>query len=745
MKDPRRPDHGVPGQCLTAGAAVAVWAQEVAEAAQGVRGATDEIGDVWKGTAAEQFAVSIAVLDAQATPVADRWGRIARALDAYGSTLAALQVDGDSARRALTDAEDEIEVLERRLARAQAELLAGDGTAAGQVRQLRGQIADEGRVVSGALRALEDIADARTRLDSRTVEDLLDAPGPRAQEWAGIAYQANGAPRPDDEVLRDLVDRLQGPALTAGDYDLLAQFLALHGHDPDAMADLVAALGAAGLVGIINSFAATGLENLHPPSEIGSEALCSALAAALAAASVTWSAQEQAEFGRALIDAAGVNLQQVVGAEVTGAHAVALLLGSGGLAPGVALGAFERVEQIRGQDEARFAALTFSGGVRDTGSGVWEHQPANLMATIFAQLCRAPGAARRFFGSRPGEVTAYWFGQHDWSGNQFAAPAALLDAIVNDPAAQVDRYAHPPTAGWAATVAFASQAFEALGGNLTLTLGTLSTEASVDIAQALGAFAPEIAAGLLTIGGDQKAEDVTTAGPRGAMVEVPRLTARPGNLGRLLGVATVDRDALATFGMCVAAYAARVRSLVTGPDHPTLSAARDALRGAVALFAMLHASYSLEAANHAQRVSDEARAGLDSLFGLLALLPVGSAGNVVVDFVPQVGAVGAEQVAERLWPGVKSPQEIDAIVEAGHAAGDDVLSEYRGALAADWAQIGPPYVTEGGTLAAPGDLLDQMVGQYHTTAGAFGNDNGTGAFGVFVPGEEEPRDREDMP
>lgn len=747
MIDPRWPDHGVPDQCLSAGEQLEAWKEELADAADTVDRERAGMDEVWSGRGAQAFGSSVGALRREADAVVAAWQRLAAAVDGYGRALGALQEDADDARRRLDLAEDELEALEPRLARAKIDALTGDSQAAWLVRTLGEQVADERREVAKQLGVLEEIGEERAALDVQTVEALLDAPGAGSQAWAAVAYQANGAPRGNDQIVADLVERLDHPAPIAADYDLLAQFLAMYGRDPQMMADFVGALGAERFAGLLNAFAPTGFGHLAVAPEVAADDLCAALATALATASRTWGAREQEEFGRALVDAVGANLPDLPGAQAAGVHAVAYLLAAPDLAPGVALGAMGRLEEVRVQDPGRFADLV--GADRVAGADVFGAPPPTLAGSVFGQLARVPDRALEFFMSRPGEVTDYWFGTHDWTADRFAGPGGLLDAIVNRPAAQVGHFADPFGAAWGATVGFASRAFQALGGNLALRVGALSEDAARGIAGALGAFVGEIGAGALVVGADRdQPGPVTIVGPDGTPTSVPGLTTKYGNLGRLLGIATVDPAGMAAYGDRVAGYAARVRDHVTGPGHPPMSTARNYLDQVGGLYGFLHGSYSFQAQHAAARVSDAARAELDRIFAVIGLLPGVSTGSSVADYLAQVALFGAEKGAESVWPGIKSPEELAAIIDAGLDAGVTALAGFRDAITSGWDAITPPYTHDadaGGGLARPGDLLDTMQGHYTWVANGSTNGITSDALDVWVVGEDEPRNREDMP
>lgn len=749
MSDPRHPDGGVPDQCASAAVSVDGFAQSLTDAAAEVRTEVAALDDrLWAGRAADAFRGSAATLGPRAEGVVAAWQRLAEAIEGYATALAALQLDGDATRTALTAAEDELADLRLRRARAQADVLHGDGTAAGQVVVLNEQIADEQRTVGRHLADLQHLATARTLLDERTAAELLAAPGAGAPAWADLAFRPNGSRRPVPDVVADVLDRLDRPGELAGeDYDLVAQLLALHSGDPDTMAAFVDGLGADGLMRFVNSFAGGGGPCGYPPGEVTATDLCEALAGGLATASQTWDRRRQIRFGRDLVDAAGENLTAAPGAELIGAQAVAYLIGTDGVAPAVALGALERLEEIRVEEPGRFADLTAT--IRDgaLGTGVFAHLPVSLPDAVFRQLAAIPDQALDLFATRPEATTEYWFGVHDWAHEGFTGPAVLVDAIVNRPEVQAVRWAVPPAAEWLRTVAFASDAFQALGGNVALRVGAMSPEAARAVAAGLGAFVGEVVGGvdLGRVDDDDGSRFVAVLGPNNELVMVPGLDTDAGNLSRLLGIALQEPQALARYGGAVGTYATRVRDYVLGPSHPSAEVAEKLLGQIGELYGLTYGSYAREAERRASALSDLARRELDRVFLLAALAPGVASGSAIVDYLVQIGLVGLEAGGEWAHPDIASPQELDAIIDAGLSEGEHALAGFAGSLTAGWGAVDPPYTTPDGRPVDVDALIETLTVDYSTFATAFSNDVGTGTYDVVVPGVPGLRNPGDMP
>jgi hypothetical protein len=511
------------------------------------------------------------------------------------------------------------------------------------------------------------------------------------------------------------------------------------------MSAFVAGLGPAGLVGLMNSFAATGGGGL-PRGEVAATDLAAALATGFATASRTWPPEEQHWFGRTLVDATGTGVTDHPGADGVGVQVVAHLLSAAGLAPRVALGALERVEELRVHDPDRFVLLTHTSGRHDAGSGIFAHRSISLAASVFEQIARIPDDALGFFASRPAEVTTYWFGQHDWSGNRFAAPAAVLDAVVNSPTARAAHHTVPVGDAWVTVTGFASLAVQALGGNLALRAGTVSPDAARGIAGALGAYVGETAAGLVGVAepGDD-GDFFRIIAPGGVSVRTPLLEVSAGNLSRLLGIATLDTGALALYGGHVAEYATRVRDHLTGPTHPTAEEAVELLGQVGALYGLTYASYSLEGHLQAQEISDRARRDLDAILTLAALVPGLSTGTAAVDYLAQVAQVGLGQAGAARMPGVLADGELDAVVDRGLDSGQVAMAAFADTLTAGWDRIDPPYSHDDGRPVQAAEVVGQLAVDYGTVASAYSNRAGSTALDVLVAGEDQARNRGAMP
>lgn len=747
MSDQRHPDHGVPEVCGAAATEVDRLADALAQASWDVdRYAGDADEHTWSGQGADAFRETVADTRRRAHAAVDSWGRVSEALTTYARRLAQAQDEADGVRSRLRVAEDDLDDHRRSLARAKAEVLSGDGSSAGQVVALTRLIAETQRTIDARLLELDEIGRDRARQDQRTAADLLDAAGPGAQAWAGVAFRGNGTQRPVADVVAEVLRRLRGGReLTGRDHDLVAQLLALYSSDPEVMSAFVAGLGPAGLVGLMNSFAATGGGGF-PRGEVAATDLAAALATGLATASRTWPPDEQHWFGRTLVDATGTGVTDHPGADVVGVQVVAHLLSVAGLAPRVALGALERVEEIRVHDPDRFVLLTHTSGRHDAGSGIFAHRSISLAASVFAQVARIPDDALDFFASRPAEVTTYWFGQHDWSGNRFAAPAAVLDAVVNSPTSRAAHHSVPVGDAWVTVTGFASRAFEALGGNLALRAGTVSPDAARGIAAALGAYAGETAAGLVGVAEPgSEVDSFSIIGPHGVAIDAPELRVNPGNLSRLLGIVTLDPGALAVYGGHVAEYATRVRDHLTGPTHPAAAEAAAMLGQVGALYGLTYASYSLEGHLQSKEVSDRARRDLDAILTLAALVPGFSTGSGVVDYLAQVTQVGLGQVGAARMPGVLADGELDAVIDRGLDSGQVAMGAFADALTAGWDQIDPPYTRDDGRPVPAAEVVGQLALDYGTVASAYSNRAGSAALDVRVLGEDQPRNRGAMP
>ncbi|GIG24594.1 hypothetical protein [Cellulomonas denverensis] len=742
----RFPDAGdVPG-CRVAAWALEDAAQQLAERrTSAVTAAGSLTGDVWSGQAAQAFLTAATSVSDTATATAEGWLRLSQAIAGYATALEQLQAEGDTIRLRLDSAQDLRTGYQRQLTAAQEQVTTGNATAGGSVGSLSFLVAEAQQSIDRELSALADLADQRRALDARTVNELQGTPGPGAAAWAGLAYRPNGSIRPPEDIVDDLLDRINdADGRTAEDYDLVARFLAQYSSDPDVMAAFYAGLGPEGLAGFMAEFSTAG--DLHGAFHGGVTAaqLSGLLCTGWVTASLTWDTDTARQWGEGLIDTADGYARGLV---------VPFLLAADGLNPQVAVGAFTRVEQLRTEDPERFALVTRTGGLPtidflgytraefEAGvlAGLGGGGPT-LMGAIFGQLARVPGEA---LGLLEGAAGAFWFGEWDWSPDGFEGPAAVIQAIVTSPEAVDARAQDPMGATWGGIVDFASQAFERLGGNLHLQVGAMSPEASRDIALAMGVFVPEVVSGMGNLGsfeGDRITVEVLIGG---VLVEVPALATSLGNLSRLLGIATTDVSAAAAFGGRITDYTDRVLTHLTGSGHPNDTTAEKLLAGLGGLYGMTYASASAEAGHHAELIDGQAREELDFTMRLIGAIPGLSTGTAAVDWLAQVALGNIDLLAESQWSALMTPGELAALRESGMGQGESTLSTaITDKLTEAWPRIDPPYGTTLGTLTKA------TTDEYGDKATALNAGVTSSMYDVLVineNGEIEARNRGDMP
>jgi uncharacterized protein YukE len=726
VSEARRPDHGVPSECTGAATVVEGYAQTLVEGRALAAGAVGRIGaGAWTGEAASAFCGTADALGAAAVPVVEAWDRVAAALREYGSELTNLQEEADGVRRRLTSEEEQLESLLIVLRDAQE-----SSGAALRVATLTAQVAMVRAEVAACWTRLEDIASRRGDLDQRTAGALMAAPGPGGAAWVGIAYTPDGRRLPDAVVLDELLDRLTDGEVTDEDLDLLRQVLLSCSNDPAWCATMLFALEASGLVEVLDAAAV----RLDDPDGAAAAVLLGLLTGALASASARWDAQRNQELGAALLDAIDSDTSHVL---------VPSLFTGAGLDPQVAVGALDHLEQMRVDDPDRFRSLA---DAQYPGVGAVGGYGVDLSAALFGAVSGSPSDALAFLCE--GDMAAtdrirYWFGERDWTFDGFEGPATMLDAIVNATAAQQAREGDPFDPLWVLTTVVASEAFQQLGGNLHYTLDHVTPQASLDIAEALAPYAPEIAAGL-----EQGTEGTDDQSGTKAVVlfgqTVPALGVTPGNLSRLLGIATVEPRALAVFTGAVSDYAGRVVDWATADGHPPAEQVQDALKGVGALYGLTYASYGLESELHAELVSDAHRAGQDLAFMLLGAVPGVKTGNLILDTAIKRGALTSlEELDSLVADGTLTPAQLDAITLAARGAGTEALARAVTDQIADrWDGISPSYADPPGGLDAAASariayqdaeaLTAAMSLTCDTYANAFSNKTSSGAYDVTL-------------
>lgn len=747
MTEDRFPDRGDVRASWPAVWAVEDLAGALWQSANDATGALDRLSpQVWSGHAADAFATSAAGIDDSARSTAEAWQRLAAAFSDYLTALARLQDEADTIRHRLTRAEEERDDLHAQLSRATAAARSGDPAAVARVSTLTYDYQDALRTVQHQWNQLAQISADRLRLDDRSATALLETPGPGAQAWSTLAYQ-HGRPRPVDEVCDDLADLVLAGDLTAEDYALIDQYLALHSADPEAMAAFYDRLGPRGLTDLL-----AGMSNDSPAFRLaGVRTLPERLRAGFVSASLTWDERTAQQWGARQIDRiAGADFGRTDDDRVI----TAWLLDTPGLNPQVALGALDRVEELRVEEPDTFARIAPDDdllGARDRSAR--ERFPAifggdpmvgpDLMGAVFGQLTRIPVLAREWFDEHGEGSTTYWFGERNWDGDQWEGPSRLLNTIVNDPGALEARADDPLGDYWSNTVAFASLAAERLGGNLNVRVGDLSSEASTAIARALGTFAPETAARFGSGANTDDGVDVVTIVVDGQEVEVPALTGKLGNLFRLLGIATTDPGAAAHYQSVTGQYATAVLDHLTGPDHPDLDKAKDLIYGVGGLYGIAWATGQYELTKHQELVSDNARQTHAQVAALAALIPGVETGRQALDYLIGLATGTIPDLTTALDPTIISTADLQAIIDAGLQSGNTTMTEnVTHTLEDRWTSLGPDYDTSVDTL------INRMEDGYSWGVGGATSDVSGPNLDVWVIGEGsdlEPRNRGDMP
>jgi hypothetical protein len=753
----RFPDRGDVSVVRSAGWQLEDVAAEVLERRQIAVAARGRVSDqVWAGQGAQAMVASCVSVEQLAEATAQGWARVSQALIDYANGLFLLQEEGDAIRWRLSNAEQEVAAYQAQLTSARSTVDLTDSAGHLRVVSLERETAEARTAVRFQERLLEELGERRRALDARIIAALQTAPGPGAAAWTQIAYRSGGSARDVDDVVEDLLERIDSDQRTGADYDLVAQFLMMYSADDEVMARFYDGLGPGGLAGFMAEFPTA--DDLHHAFRGGVSAatLSGLLGVGLATASSTWDAPTAQGWGAGLVDTMDGYARSMI---------VPSLLGTPGLNPQVAVGAFTRVEQIRADDPERFALITraslptidfygytraeYDAELRRTLGG----SVPTLMGAIFDQLTAIPAQAMDLLGADG--VGDYWFGRYDWGDDGFEGPAALIDAIVNNPEALPGRLQKPVSDLWVRTVEFAALAVERLGGNEHLQVGTMSAAAQLDTAQALATFVPEIGAelgGKVERGTGSRGGDLASVLIDGRLVEVPAFGVPLGNLSRLLGIATTDLAALGTIGAAVGDYGQQVFAHVTGPGHPDRETAEKLLRGLGGVYGLTQASCTAEAAHHAEALDTQSRKDLDTMMRIIGIIPGVSTGQAAVDWLIDIAAGNLDLLAQDHWGDMLSPDEITAIresatgditdqagIDRGHATLQNALDQ---GLVGPWEQIDPAYPTTAQTL------VNEAMTEYGDKATALNSDTSDDMYDVTTiddDGELHSVNRGDMP
>lgn len=684
-----RPDAGVPSQCTSAATQIEAIAADLANARM-----TCEVGDglvgsgQWTGQAAAAFVHTLSAIQRSSADTVSAWSRLAHVMSSYGRALEALQEDGDRLRGDLEQARTSLTAARRRYDRDRDEPARAGAAAAAQI-----DVGTHTIAVSRAEGALDTLAHDRRALDLDTVAKLHLAPGPGAAAWLAIAY-TNGRAVPTSTIIDDLLDLLR--ADPADNLDLLHQFLQMYSGDEDVMSDFYDELGARGLLDLMRC---------AEESDPYGAGVLGLLAAGLATATRGWDRPKQEQFGRDLVEAiAPVDAADFPKGSFDSDY-VALLLAAPGLAPHVGLGAFQRLEEIRTKEPERFERITPAES--GLGGGTLANSVFLLLAQIPADACRY-----LFSTSHADTTIEYWYGQHPWTADGFAGPAALLHAIISDQSLRAHDRTDP---GWAQALSFTGRAIDALGANADFTLTAVSAAASLHLAATLERVIPEIT-GLLA-NANARGNDglVTKALIDGAVVEVLGLAAQKGPLAQVLGIALQDPKALDLFGAGLARHLIGVRDFaVASGDYDST---REPVLGLGNVYGFTHGALAAEFERVARAASQEVQRTIDTLDTFISFIPGASTGKAGVDYAIQVGMGGIPDLVSAL---VNNPSrdEIEELSRQHRDGGQQTL-------VSGWDDA----MTVSGLDPTLLENLRHLIGEaYHDSSNAASQTNATGSY-----------------
>jgi hypothetical protein len=375
----------------------------------------------------------------------------------------------------------------------------------------------------------------------------------------------------------------------------------------------------------------------------------------------------------------------------------------------------------------------------------------SLANSVFLLLSQIPTDAREYLFSLDSttETIAYWYGQHPWDADGFEGPAALLRAIAHDPVTsgpEVDRLGND----WRDVLIFASTAIESLGGRPDLNYTTTTDGAKCDIAEAMAAFIPEIAA--ILDGAARSGTDwlpIADVLRDGTYTPLRVLHVNLGNLARALGVATTNPDALAVFLGGIRAYSADAYDHVVHVNGLTTEHAERLCETVGGIYGLTYSSYSLELAIHADEISRAHQEAIDRLFFIAGFLPFGSTGGARADWAIQAATVIAPGGISAIDSQILSDSQLAAIQTDVEAAGRDTLAaNAEQGLGRHLPGAARPYQysdESGGVRYVGGvHLADRVATAYDKAIAMYGNGNTTGTTEVELSQQDGAATREDV-
>jgi hypothetical protein len=493
---------------------------------------------VWSGQAGEAFRATGTSYLADLGALINALAPYAGALQTYAGEVESIAEEAARIERSWQDAQDDITAA-RRVVPHYAQ---SDDLTDAQKRAQSSLVAAR-RVQSGLELQRDDLVARRQSADRVAADALRAAP---VADWTvvGAAMAAAGMTRPEQFTtlaVRDALVELSEQVLD-GDPDAVAgltALLAAWGGSATLMSQYLDTLGGAKTVEVLDLLG----DEIYAGrmDQDGGLGLALALRSALALASTTWSSTKARSFARDLFNAP--EAASVVGFLFAGA-------GTAPMGERLTVAAADLIdERERLGVGAWFAALP-GGGLVLANLADPDHagRAVDPASTVLETLGRYPDAALAWL-TDGGDADDgfpridFWFGERDWSGDEFVGITALWDGMQTATGGPMTHPVYDP-ATWDALAAANANVFQALADNHAFIAEHTSIEAQTHLVEAIAAQLPlltENAVYLIGAHGDGGRESFLSR-----LREIPGLGERlvpnvtPGALAEVFGIAAFD-------------------------------------------------------------------------------------------------------------------------------------------------------------------------------------------------------------
>jgi uncharacterized protein YukE len=439
---------------------------------------------VWSGQAGEAFRATGTSYLADLGALINALAPYAGALQTYAGEVESIAEEAARIERSWQDAQDDITAA-RRVVPHYAQ---SDDLTDAQKRAQSSLVAAR-RVQSGLELQRDDLVARRQSADRVAADALRAAP---VADWTvvGAAMAAAGMTRPEQFTtlaVRDALVELSEQVLD-GDPDAVAgltALLAAWGGSATLMSQYLDTLGGAKTVEVLDLLG----DEIYAGrmDQDGGLGLALALRSALALASTTWSSTKARSFARDLFNAP--EAASVVGFLFAGA-------GTAPMGERLTVAAADLIdERERLGVGAWFAALP-GGGLVLANLADPDHagRAVDPASTVLETLGRYPDAALAWL-TDGGDADDgfpridFWFGERDWSGDEFVGITALWDGMQTATGGPMTHPVYDP-ATWDALAAANANVFQALADNHAFIAEHTSIEAQTHLVEAIAAQLP---------------------------------------------------------------------------------------------------------------------------------------------------------------------------------------------------------------------------------------------------------------